>query len=648
MSTANPSNMATAAEYDKHPALRSPYPRPPSSSSQSRRQEPSSDLIFHLISSITSIALPDIAEEPLAAVPDPVARGPAASSTYRSTSRLQRLNSPPPTNARNSLSYRPASAQSAVIAHVVDDAAEPPVIYSSRAQSLRSRQSALELEPRSRSPSLRNFSLSSLSRGFRGAKEDRPSPLKSSWGKAQQQEQIPARTSSLEVATNNRHRQNSVQTGSPKGKERESIRLFVRRPPSRTRNHDAGIEEPDSRNQALPHLRSIFGLADPVRSVAVGAGPLSSGRQSINLDRNAARGDPNHKENEPVTPRGGDDTKLIPERTSSLRQQRNMTPVALQGRFQRADYQNSFAGNQEHIANETLIPHDDLVENDDDDDDDDSGDPFGIKRAQTFANGKIGPRRTGSRDSTISNKAFKVLGISPARSVVTIRGEDASNTLTRNHLDDLESAHQNRVIQGDDLGPVAISAPLQYARPAASVDSSSSRTSISAMSERPPANSLFRSRTPSATQRTTVSRADSRSHRWSNSGEATKRKESQSTIPRHSLHSFRKGSGRSNSVSSIEESVKAILDNVKLSRTIRQPLEKRVISFSDVGDPNGPVVFCCVGMGVTRYISAFHDELAATFGLRIITPDRPGIGGSAPYLEGSRSPISWPGRFSQG
>jgi hypothetical protein len=45
----------------------------------------------------------------------------------------------------------------------------------------------------------------------------------------------------------------------------------------------------------------------------------------------------------------------------------------------------------------------------------------------------------------------------------------------------------------------------------------------------------------------------------------------------------------------------------------------RVISFSEVGDPNRFAVFCCVGMGLTRYITAFYDELALTLNLRLIT-----------------------------
>ncbi|KAL8803471.1 MAG: hypothetical protein Q9182_003168 [Xanthomendoza sp. 2 TL-2023] len=68
----------------------------------------------------------------------------------------------------------------------------------------------------------------------------------------------------------------------------------------------------------------------------------------------------------------------------------------------------------------------------------------------------------------------------------------------------------------------------------------------------------------------------------------------------------------------------------------------RVISFSEVGDPEGSVVFCCVGMGLTRHITAFYDDLAKTLKLRLITPDRPGVGGSELHADGLDTPLGWP------
>lgn len=94
---------------------------------------------------------------------------------------------------------------------------------------------------------------------------------------------------------------------------------------------------------------------------------------------------------------------------------------------------------------------------------------------------------------------------------------------------------------------------------------------------------------------------------------------------------------------SVEIAVSEYLQNARLSRRIKHPLTGRVISFSEVGDPNGAAVFVCLGMGLTRYVSAFYDELATTLRLRLITVDRPGVGGSEPYPPTDRSgPLNWP------
>ncbi len=80
----------------------------------------------------------------------------------------------------------------------------------------------------------------------------------------------------------------------------------------------------------------------------------------------------------------------------------------------------------------------------------------------------------------------------------------------------------------------------------------------------------------------------------------------------------------------------------KLSQRIKDSQTGRVISFSEVGDPEGSVIFCCVGMGLTRFITAFYDELASTLKLRLLTPDRPGVGGSEPHTDGLDTPLGWP------
>ncbi|KAK4935359.1 hypothetical protein LTR66_015466, partial [Elasticomyces elasticus] len=93
---------------------------------------------------------------------------------------------------------------------------------------------------------------------------------------------------------------------------------------------------------------------------------------------------------------------------------------------------------------------------------------------------------------------------------------------------------------------------------------------------------------------------------------------------------------------SYEDAVEDYLRAPRLTQKVRHPETGRVIAFSEVGDPNGCVVFVCVGMGLTRYLTAFYDELATTLNLRLITPDRPGVGGSEPYPLHDRSgPLNW-------
>ncbi|GFP56071.1 hypothetical protein TASIC1_0006024100 [Trichoderma asperellum] len=102
------------------------------------------------------------------------------------------------------------------------------------------------------------------------------------------------------------------------------------------------------------------------------------------------------------------------------------------------------------------------------------------------------------------------------------------------------------------------------------------------------------------------------------------------------------GYERPQSADSVDDAVESYLCSPRLSQKIRHPETGRVISFAEVGDPEGSAVFCCVGMGLTRYITAFYDELALTLKLRLITPDRPGVGDSEPYADGTSTPLSWP------
>ena len=92
----------------------------------------------------------------------------------------------------------------------------------------------------------------------------------------------------------------------------------------------------------------------------------------------------------------------------------------------------------------------------------------------------------------------------------------------------------------------------------------------------------------------------------------------------------------------IHDAVDQYVLSSRLSQKISDPQTGRIISFSEVGDPEGSVIFCCVGMGLTRFITAFYDELASTLKLRLVTPVRPGVGGSESHMNGLDTPLGWP------
>lgn len=99
---------------------------------------------------------------------------------------------------------------------------------------------------------------------------------------------------------------------------------------------------------------------------------------------------------------------------------------------------------------------------------------------------------------------------------------------------------------------------------------------------------------------------------------------------------------RPQSVDPVDVAVHGYLSAPRLTQKTAHPETGRGISFSEVGDPDGSVVFCCVGMGLTRHITAFYDDLAKTLKLRLITPDRPGVGGSEMHADGLGTPLGWP------
>ena len=102
---------------------------------------------------------------------------------------------------------------------------------------------------------------------------------------------------------------------------------------------------------------------------------------------------------------------------------------------------------------------------------------------------------------------------------------------------------------------------------------------------------------------------------------------------------------RPSSADSIDLAVDDYIFSPKLTQRVVHPTTGRSIAFSEVGNPKGHVVLCCLGMGLTRYLMAFYDELARTLNLRLVTLDRPGVGESEPHgVDEPSTPLSWPGK----
>jgi pimeloyl-ACP methyl ester carboxylesterase len=65
-----------------------------------------------------------------------------------------------------------------------------------------------------------------------------------------------------------------------------------------------------------------------------------------------------------------------------------------------------------------------------------------------------------------------------------------------------------------------------------------------------------------------------------------------------------------------------------------------IVAFNEYGDPQGAPVFFCHGWPSSRTMAAITDEAAKNLGLRIISPDRPGIRDSK--FEPNRTLLNWP------
>jgi pimeloyl-ACP methyl ester carboxylesterase len=70
-----------------------------------------------------------------------------------------------------------------------------------------------------------------------------------------------------------------------------------------------------------------------------------------------------------------------------------------------------------------------------------------------------------------------------------------------------------------------------------------------------------------------------------------------------------------------------------------------VVAFEEYGDPNGVPVIFCHGWPSSRTMARLTDEPARELGIRIVSPDRPGICGSS--LQRNRKLSDWPRLLEQ-
>src|ERR1700693_2115041 len=84
-----------------------------------------------------------------------------------------------------------------------------------------------------------------------------------------------------------------------------------------------------------------------------------------------------------------------------------------------------------------------------------------------------------------------------------------------------------------------------------------------------------------------------------------------------------------------------IAPNVLMSKESLIRLENGgVIAFEEYGDENGLPVIFCHGWPSSRTMARLTDEPARELGIRVISPDRPGISGSS--LQPDRKLSDWP------
>ncbi|GAA5896986.1 hypothetical protein JCM6882_007323 [Rhodosporidiobolus microsporus] len=98
------------------------------------------------------------------------------------------------------------------------------------------------------------------------------------------------------------------------------------------------------------------------------------------------------------------------------------------------------------------------------------------------------------------------------------------------------------------------------------------------------------------------------------------------------------------SASSSERDLALLLKSPRLTRLItlrNAPNAGLTVSLADVGSPTGHPVLVFLGLGSVRYLIALYDEVADTYGLRLICVDRWGLGRTGSVPDSQRGFTEW-------
>ncbi|SGY79217.1 BQ5605_C008g05076 [Microbotryum silenes-dioicae] len=125
---------------------------------------------------------------------------------------------------------------------------------------------------------------------------------------------------------------------------------------------------------------------------------------------------------------------------------------------------------------------------------------------------------------------------------------------------------------------------------------------------------------------------------------STKSSQGPHGLPRPRLRKLSNPTFPSASSLRIERDLAQVLRSSQLTRLItlqRPPNLGLIISYADVGNPQGHPVLIHLGLGCVRHIIALYDELARAYDLRLICVDRWGLGRSSEVPDSKRGFRAW-------